>query len=582
MTDASVPTAWPAISLAAATAALTAPGMPHEMDEVVIGGIPTRIWKNGPQTLKAIFLQGRAHGGKVFLVHEDERVTFEAFARASLAFAASLQGHGVRKGDRVAIVMRNLPEWPVAFFGAVLAGAIATPLNAWWTADEIAYGLADSGARIVVLDAERHQRLGGVLPDLATLEHVIVSRLADSVAPAGVARLEDLIGRPAEWDGLPEGAMPDVVIEPDDPASIMYTSGTTGRPKGALQSHRNACCSTSAASYGQARNFLRRGEAIPAPDPSMQRASLIGIPFFHTTGCHAMLCPALFAGSKIVMMRRWDAVEGMKLIERERITAAGGVPTIAWQIVEHPDRERYDLSSLELVSYGGAPAASELVRRIKQVFPKSHPGNGWGMTETSATFSHHSAEDYVNRPESCGPAIPVCDMAIMDDDWRELPVGEIGELVVKGPNVVAGYWNQPEANQRLFRDGWFRTGDLARIDDEGFLFIVDRKKDMLIRGGENIYCVEVEDALCRHEAVMDAALVGLPHRLLGEEPAAFVSIKPGSTTTEAELKAFVAERLAAFKVPVRIVLRDEPLPRNPNGKILKKELRAELLAEMAA
>ena len=315
------------------------------------------------------------------------------------------------------------------------------------------------------------------------------------------------------------------------------------------------------------------------PDPAVQRASLIAIPFFHTTGCHAVLCPALLAGTKIVMMRRWDAVEGMRLIERERITSAGGVPTIAWQIVEHPERDKYDLSSLELVSYGGAPAASELVRRIRQVFPKSQPGNGWGMTETSATFTHHSAEDYVNRPESCGPAIPVCDMKVVDDDGRALPAGEIGELVVKGPNVVAGYWNRPEANAALFQDGWFRTGDLARIDEEGFLFIVDRKKDMLIRGGENIYCVEVEDALCRHSAVMDAALVGLPHRTLGEEPAAFVTVKPGASVTEDELRAFVAARLAAFKVPVRIVLRDMPLPRNPNGKILKKELREELERE---
>jgi long-chain acyl-CoA synthetase len=259
MTDASAPPAWPAISLAAATAALTAPGMPHEMDEIAINGIPTRIWKNGPQTLRAIFQQGRAHGQKVFLVHEDERVTFEAFARASLAFAAALDARGIAKGDRVAIVMRNLPEWPVAFFGCVLAGVIATPLNAWWTADEIAYGLADSGARIVILDAERHQRLAAVLPDVPTLEQVIVSRLPGGETPAGVTRLEELVGAPADWASLPEGAMPEVVIEPEDPASIMYTSGTTGRPKGALQSHRNACCSTSAASFGQARNFLRRG-----------------------------------------------------------------------------------------------------------------------------------------------------------------------------------------------------------------------------------------------------------------------------------------------------------------------------------
>ena len=220
------------------------------------------------------------------------------------------------------------------------------------------------------------------------------------------------------------------------------------------------------------------------------------------------------------MTRRWDAVEAFRLIERERVTNAGGVPAIAWQLIEHPERARYDLSSLELVSYGGAPAAPELVRRITEAFPGSQPGSGWGMTESSATFTHHMAEDYQHRPGSAGPAAPVGEMRIVDGDGADLPAGEVGELWVRGPNVVAGYWNRPEANAETFVDGWLKTGDLARLDEEGFLFIVDRKKDMLIRGGENIYCVEVEDALYSHPAVMDAALIGLPHHVLGEEPAA--------------------------------------------------------------
>jgi long-chain acyl-CoA synthetase len=300
---------------------------------------------------------------------------------------------------------------------------------------------------------------------------------------------------------------------------------------------------------------------------------LLAVPFFHATGCQAILIPCLFNGAKIVLMHRWDPERAMQLIERERCTHAGGVPTIAWQIIEHPARDKYDLSSLVSVSYGGAPAASELVRRIKQAFPQSSPGFGWGMTETAATFTTHQAEDYLSRPESCGPAVPVCDMRIAGPNGEALPPGEVGELWAKGPNVVKGYWNKPEATAETFVDGWLKTGDLAKLDEEGFCYIVDRKKDMLIRGGENIYSVEVEEVLYAHPAVMDAALVGIPHHTLGEEPGAVVTLKPGAQASESELREFVAARLAAFKVPVKFVFWPEPLPRNANGKILKSELK---------
>jgi len=264
----------------------------------------------------------------------------------------------------------------------------------------------------------------------------------------------------------------------------------------------------------------------------------------------------------------------MQLIEREKINSAGGVPTIAWQLLEHPNRHKYDLSSLEAVAYGGAPSAPELVKQIKQNWPKSAPGNGWGMTETSATCTTHSAEDYEHRPTSCGPPVAVCDLKIMDvEGKRELPVGEVGELWARGPNIVKGYWNKPEATAATFIDGWVKTGDLARLDAEGFCYIIDRAKDMLIRGGENIYCIEVENVLYDHPAVMDAALVAVPHKQLGEEPGAVVHLKPGMHTTEEELRAFVAGKLAAFKVPVKVVFWPETLPRNANGKILKSELK---------
>jgi long-chain acyl-CoA synthetase len=329
-----------------------------------------------------------------------------------------------------------------------------------------------------------------------------------------------------------------------------------------------------ASAYAMARSYVRRGEAVPQPDPNApQKSTLLSVPFFHATGCFAVMSPTLFSGGKIVLMRKWDAEIAMGLIERERCTNAGGVPTIAWQLIEHPAREKYDLSSLEIVSYGGAPSAPELVKRITEAWPKSQPGNGWGMTETSATFTSHLAEDYQLRPDSCGPAVPVCDMKVVGPNGETLAPGQIGELWGKGPNVVIGYWNKPEATAQTFVDGWVKTGDLARIDEEGFCFIVDRAKDMLIRGGENIYCVEVENVLYEHPAVMDAALVPIPHKTLGEEPGAVVTCKPDTTATEAELRAFVAARLAAFKVPTRIVFWTETLPRNANGKILKTELK---------
>jgi len=566
---------WPAMSIAEANRIITAPGMPCEMEELVIRGVPTRVWKNLPPSLRSVAEASRAHGEKIFLVHEDERISFEGFFRAVATFAHELATVGVVKGDRVAIVMRNIPEWPVAFYAAAALGAILTPLNAWWTGPELEYGLVDSGAKIAIVDAERLERINEHLPNCPDLKRVYVARSHDEIANPLIAKLEPIIGDPNTWKDLPDRPLPAVEILPEDDATIFYTSGTTGKPKGALATQRNINSNIMAAASAAQRSFLRRGETPPAPDPNApQRSMLLSVPFFHATGCFAVLNPILFAGGKLVMMRRWDPVRAFELIEREKIQAAGGVPTIAWQLIEHPLRKNYDLSSLESVAYGGAPSAPELVRKIKETFPKSAAGNGWGMTETSATATSNGAEDYEHRPDSCGPAVPVTDLKIMTVEGdRELPIGEVGELWCKGPQVVKGYWNKPEATAQTFVDGWVKTGDLARLDEEGFCFIIDRAKDMLIRGGENIYCIEVENVLYDHPAIMDAALVGIPHKTLGEEPGAVVTLKPGAEATEAELRAFVAERLAAFKVPVKILFWRETLPRNPQGKILKNELK---------
>jgi long-chain acyl-CoA synthetase len=586
MTEASLPPGWPAMSIAQAHALLGAPGSPLEVEEIEIRGVRTKVWKNLPPSIRAVVELSRAHGEKVFLVYEDERVTFEAFYRAVAALGRALQAHGVKKGDRVAVIMRNLPEWVVAFYAAASIGAVVTPLNAWWTGPELEYGLTDSGTKVAIMDAERYERLAEHISECPDLVHVYVSRLRgdEEIAHPHISSLEAVIGAPPDWASLPDQAVPAVEIGPEDDATIFYTSGTTGRPKGALGTQRSVNSNILTAAAAGARGFLRRGEQPPGPDPSApQRSALLSVPFFHVTGCFAILNPTLASGGKLVMMYKWDVIRAFELIEREKIVLAGGVPTIAWQLIEHPARQNYDLSSLEAVSYGGAPSAPELVKRLQEVFPKSQPGQGWGMTETCATVTSNGGEDYLNRPDSCGPAAAVAKLEIRDpvDGVTVLPPGEVGELWSFGPMNCKGYWNKPEATAQTFVDGWVRTGDLARLDEEGFCFIIDRAKDMLIRGGENIYCVEVENALYDHPAVMDAAVVGKPHRTLGEEPAAVVTLKPGAHASEDELRAHVAERLAAFKVPVEIRFWTETLPRNANGKILKTELKKLFQAETA-
>jgi long-chain acyl-CoA synthetase len=564
-----LPTGWPARSLKEIEAILCAPGMPFETEMVEIRGVPTRVWKNALPSLAALVAQGRSHGEATFLVYEDERVSYDAWHRAVAGFAAHFQSLGVAKGDRVALAARNLPEWPVVFYAAVSIGAICVPLNAWWTSQELIYGLGNSGAKVLVCDGERLERILPHRGELPALEHVIASRLEAPVA--GVTRLEDVIGASSAWASLPNAELPAVELHPDDPATILYTSGTTGNPKGALGTHRNFLSNILSSGYVAARAFLRRGEPLPEP---AKRVLLTVIPLFHATACSATMMGAVAGGHTIVLMYKWDPVKAFGIIEREKVNSTGGVPTIAWQLIEHPERVNYDLSSIESIAYGGAPSAPELVKKIYETFG-AMPGNGWGMTETTATVTTHGSEDYINRPTSAGPPVAAADIEIRAEDGvTVLPTGEIGELWARGPMIVAGYWQNPEATAATFIDGWVRTGDLARIDEEGFVFIADRAKDMLIRGGENIYSTEVENALYEHPAVTDAAVVGIPHRVLGEEPAAVVYLGAGLEVSEAELQQFCRERIAAFKVPVKILFHAEMLPRNANGKILKKDLRA--------
>lgn len=575
MAVAALPDGWPVISIAQANAAIAVSDSPLKLSDGEVDGVSMKIYADAPPTIKAILQLGEMQfGARDYLVYEDERVTYSAFARAVEHFAKVLtEQYGVSKGDRVAIIMRNYPQWPVPFFAALSIGAIATPMNSWWTGDELEYGLKDSGAKLVVLDPQILDRIRGHLGNLPELESIVVARGGDGETDPRIKTMDALIGPANSWSDLEKIGFPDVELGPDDDATIMYTSGTTGRPKGALATHRAIVSNMLNSLTCQMRMLLRRGEEPPEPDPNEQGATLLAIPFFHATGAFAVLIPSMLRGDKIVAMYKWDAGEALPIIEREKITGVGGVPAIAWQLLEHPERDNYDLSSIKAVSYGGAPSAPELVATIKKRFPEAAPGNGWGMTETCATATLNIGEDYVNRPDSAGAAPGAVEIKIVAPDGSEVTDGDVGELWCKGPMNCKAYWNKPEATAETFIDGWVVTGDLARIDEEGFLYLVDRAKDMLIRGGENIYCIEVESALYDHSAVMDASVVGIPHKILGQEVGAVVQLKPGMEVSQDELRAHVRNQIAPFKVPVEIQFQDEPLPRNANGKILKPELR---------
>jgi acyl-CoA synthetase (AMP-forming)/AMP-acid ligase II len=555
-------TNWPALTLAEAHTRLTAPGEFFETVEIEVRGVRMRVWKHAPATAAEAFSSARAFGTREFLVHGQERVSYDAFARATLNLARLLAESGVKKGDRVALAMRNLPEWPAVFMATLLSGAIAVPLNGWWTKSELAFALRDCGARFLFADGERLVRLQD-LPH--PVEKVFVARAADP--SANLTRLEDVIGAPADWPGLPECPMPDISLAPEDDATIFYTSGTTGEPKGALGTHRALTTNIFAMPFSSARNAIRRGEA-PFASP-VQRVTLLAVPFFHVIGSLSVLLPNMAMGGKLVLMHKFNAREALALIERERVTVTGGVPAVALSLLD--SAESADLSSLELLTFGGAPSPVSLPGRIFNELG-AWPGHGWGMTETSATCTSHAGPDYLHRPASCGPALPVCRLKIMNGD-NELPPGVAGELWAFGPNIVKGYWKRPAETAASFEHGWLRTGDLAVMDEEGFLTILDRRQDMLIRGGENIYCIEVENVLIQHPAVADAALIGLPHPVLGEVPAALVEARPGAQVSESELQDFVRERLAAFKVPVRVQVSEEALPRNEGGKLMKQDLR---------
>ena len=572
---------WPVHSIAETQRILTAPGAPFEMEEVTVRGVRVRSYTNMLKNLREVFDTAREYGrdpGREYVIYEDERQTYrDHFAAAGLLGRILADRYGVAKGDRVAIAMRNLPEWSLAFWAAASIGAVITPLNAWGMGEDLAYGITNSGARVAFVDGERLERIAPLVGTL-DLSALIATRAPDRFGTDAVA-IEELIGAPESYSAIIDDPAPDPGIDTDEPATILYTSGTTGRPKGALGTHRNLLSNIVSIGYNPYRAAIRRGDPMPQPDPvPPQKVTLIPVPLFHVTGINSLMVPAVIGGAKLVLMHRWNPERFLELVERERVTGTSQVPAMVWQVLESPDLTTRDLSSLEGWGFGGAAVAPELTQRFARLFPWFAPGQGYGATETSSVSASNAAEDFLTHPDSVGVAVPVCDVKAVDLDGNDLPPGAVGELWIRGPNVVAGYYGNPDATAKAFTDGWYHTGDVGRIDADGFIYVMDRVKDMLIRGGENIYCVEIEDVLVAHPAVIDAAVVGLPHRMWGEEVGAVVQLRAGMEASADELIGHAARLLSPFKVPVRIDVRREEFPRNASGKTLKPVLREQLVA----
>lgn len=556
-----------------AVAELTAEGAPFEIVETVVDGVPMRVFANAPSSLRAILESTRAFATRDFVVFRDERYTFAAHLQIVAGLAGWLHRvHGVEKGDRVALGMRNYPEWLFTFWATQALGAVVVPLNAWWSGPELEYAVRDSGARVVVVDGERLERLAEQLPGL-DLAALIVTRHGSEL-PDGAVRWEDILSGLDQEQGA---ALPTVDIAPDDDATILYTSGTTGAPKGAIGTHRNHVTNfMNTALLGAIGALMATGTTQPAPGAPTP-AALQTFPFFHIGGLSGLYIYTGFGG-KLVLQYKWDLEEALQLIERERIVALAAVPTIVRQILESPLTDQYDLSSVGGISSGGAPVPPDLIARIDEMFTsRVSPANGYGLTETTSAVVINAGAEYVGKANSVGRPVIVADVRVVEPaSGEDQPRGSIGELWFRGPNIVRGYWNKSEATAAAFTDGWFHTGDLGYVDEDGFVFVVDRMKDVVIRAGENVYCAEVESVLFEHPGVGDVAIIGLPHRELGEEVAAVVQRKPGVEVSAAALQAHVAHRLARFKVPAHVFFQEDPLPRTATGKVLKRDLREAL------
>lgn len=548
-----------------AMAQLTAAGAPYELVGDPDSGF---YYASAPKTLHEALQAGRAHGDREFLIYEGERRSFNELLDEADAIACAIQAAGIKKGERVAIAMRNLPEWMAAFIGIVSTGAVVVPLNSWGKPADIAFTIEDAGARLAFLDQQRFDGLGSSLAEKGI--KAVIARPTDADDAAG---LQAFVAPFA-------GQKPEVpVLAPEDLTLIMYTSGTSGKPKGAATTNRAICQAVFNMECCAIAAAMTNGEAIGAMlERGFEPTSLLAVPLFHVSGCHAQFLLNLRGGRRIVMMYKWDVDQALDYIEQERITALSAAPAMAIDLLESPRFESADTRSLFSVGIGGAATPPLVGKLLAEKLPQNFSGTGWGMTETNAQGASLTGKAFVEKAGSSGFPHPIMQLKVCDENGEALPEGETGEIWARSVANIREYWARPDVNEKEIRDGWLKTGDIGYLDSDGFLFLADRAKDMIIRGGENIYPVEIENLLIEHDAVKEAVAIGIPHERLGEEVA--VVVYRAAPLSEEELLAHCKEHLAAFKVPSKVVFTAEPLPRNATNKILKPAIKAQLLADL--
>ena len=558
------------LRLEAAYNLITGPGGPIQVGSVERFGRQLPFIANAPTNLADyVAFFAAQHGDATFLVEGDERLSFKQVYMAARQVAAGLvEGHGVQRGDRVGLAMRNANAWCVSYIGILMAGGCATLLNGWWQGGELAAGILDSEAKLVIADGQRAARLEGI-------EHGAKVITLDLTQPIDLA-ITPITGA----GGSAATVLP--TLTGQDLATILFTSGSTGQSKGAYSRHE--------AVVQAIFNYVTQTASIVhllTEDGQMsdiQPATLICTPLFHVTAEIPVFLQSFALGRKLVLMPKWNADEAMRLIQDENCNYFVGVPLMSYEILVSPNRKNYDLSTCKSYAGGGAPRPPEHVRRLASEMGEAKPLLGYGLTETNAVGCGIINENYVAKPMSTGPASkPLVDLAILDDNGEPVAQGGVGEVCIRSVCNFEGYWNNEAATKAAFFDnGYFRSGDLGYLDEDGYLFIVDRKKDIIIRGGENISCQEVEAAIYEHADVNECAVFGLPDERLGECVGAVVWMKPGSGVTAEGLVSFLSTRLAPYKVPCQIWMSNDALPKLGSEKIDKVSLRTRYREEYAA
>jgi long-chain acyl-CoA synthetase len=549
-------------------AEMTGPESLFGISKIDVRGQSLKSFTLAPGSLRDVWAMTAGYAERDYLVYEGEVWTYAQAHQEVASIANWMMANGVQPGDRVAIAMRNYPEWILTYWALVSIGVAVVGINAWWVADELDFGLTDSAPKAIICDQDRLNNFMTIRDNHKDMT-VIGVRLKEAVE--GVVDYADLKNH--------GGDMPDVTVDPDSDACIFYTSGTTGRPKGAQLTQRGCVLNIMNVAFmnlAVTKALARRDgteDQLPEPGQGPVTVTLVTTPLFHVTANNCVVQPATLTGGKIIHMYKWDAGEALKMIEAHKITGISGVPVMSREIISHPDFDKYDTSSLTALGGGGSQLQPDLVQKIDTSLKNGRAATGYGMTEVCGIISAISSDYFADRPDSAGPFVPTLEYKTIDSEGNTLPDGALGELCVKGANVIKGYLNRPEATEETIKDGWLSTGDIARIDEDGFVYIVDRAKDMVLRGGENVYCAEVEVAIFKHNAISECTVFGVLDDRLGEEVGAAIFFKPGEEISAAEIREHCSGLIAKFKVPRYIWILDEPLPRNASGKFLKRELR---------